>query len=117
MNTETASRPMGDVLIARLCRFTTLDKIALGFVIAFVFAAAAAAALAYIAIGDAPEGRMWNILAEWAALGFVFGVAAPWAACRILHAAGHTARLAWDRRATAQTHAEPIAPFFQGRVA
>ena len=110
MNTETHP------LLSKLCRMTTIDKIALGFAAAFLFAAMAAAALAYVAIGDAPQGRMWNILAEWAGIGFAVGIAAPWAVCRTLHAAGHTARFTYERRA-AQPRAEQIAPFFQGRVA
>jgi hypothetical protein len=114
MNTQTSSR---DALIAKLCRMTAIDRIALGFAVAFLFGVAAAAALAYVAIGDAPQGRMWSFLATWAAIGFGAGIVAPWALCRSLHAGVHMARAARTNRAAREHEAAPLAAFFQGRIA
>jgi hypothetical protein len=114
MNTQTSSR---DALIAKLCRLTAFDKVALAFAVAFLFGVVAVAALAYVAIGDAPQGRMWSIFAGWAALGFGLGIAAPWALCRSLHAGVQVARAVRTNRAARAREAAPLAAFFQGRIA
>lgn len=110
------SRPMGHALRTEICRFTAIDKVALGFAAAFLFVAAAVAICAYVAIGDAPEGRMWAFLLSWAAIGLGASVVVPWALCRALHAATFTARIAWNQRAT-HGEMQPLTPFLQSRAA
>ncbi len=110
----TDEAPIRDVLIATLCRLTAIDRIGLGFAAAFLFLFTAVALTAHLAIGDAPEGRLWGYLFSWAAIGFGIGVAGPWALCRALHAAGHTARLAWKRRERMQ---QTVPGFLHGRMA
>ena len=107
MNTETSY----DVLLTKLCRLTALDKVALTFGAMFLFGALAFAALAYVAIGDAPQDRMWSFLLDYSALGFAVTILAPWAACRSVHAAGHAGRIAWKRRAARTPVMQPLGAF------
>ena len=111
---ETSIR---DVLVKKLCRLTAIDKIAIGFGAAFLFLFAALALTAHIAVGEAPEGRLWGFLFGWASIGFAFGVAGPWALCRTLHAAAHAGRLTWDRRAALMGDTQSLTTLFQGRTA
>jgi hypothetical protein len=113
-----ASSPSIDrPLLARICRVTTLDRVALTFAVLFLFGVAAVAALSFVAIGDAPQGRMWSFLVTYAGLGLGVGIVAPWALCRMLHAAGHAAQISRSRRAERARQAEPLMAFYQGRVA
>jgi hypothetical protein len=116
MHVETSSHSMDHPLVTRLCRFTTLDKVALIFAAIFLFGVAAVATLAAVAIGEAPQGRLWSLLATYAALGLGVGIVAPWALCRMLHAAGHAARFVRERR-VARAQALPPAAFLQSRTA
>jgi len=117
MNAETSSPSMGGPLLDRICRVTTLDKVALGFAGMFLFCVAAFAVLAGIAIGDAPQGRLWSFVIGYAAIGFVGAIVAPWALCRAAHAAAHAARIAREQRTERTTRVEPLAVFMHGRVA
>ena len=114
MTAATSSR---HPLVDKLCRFTALDKVALVFAVAFLFCVATFAALAAVAIGDAPQGRMWGFLATYAVLGLAVGIGAPWALCRMLHAAGHAARFAQARRAARSQEALPLSAFLQSGAA
>ena len=117
MNAETSSPSMGGLLLDQICRFTTLDKVALTFAAVFLFCVAAFALLAGIAIGDAPQGRMWGFVISYAAIGFGGAIVAPWALCRAAHAAGHATRIAREQRTTRTQSIEPLAGFMQGRMA
>ena len=111
-----AEAPAWKALVAEHCRLTMIDRMALGLAGAFAFLAGALAITAYVAIGDAPEARMWGFLVTWAAIGFGVGIAAPWALCRSINVAGHAAQIGWDRRAMRSREAQPMG-FFQGRMA
>jgi len=117
MNAETSSPSMGGPLLDRICRFTILDKVALSFAGMFLFCVVAFALLAGIAIGDAPQGRMWGFVIGYAAIGFGGAILAPWALCRAAHAAGHAIRIAREQHAERTTRVEPLAVFMHGRVA
>lgn len=69
-----------------ICRVTVFDKIAIALVSAFLYIDAGVACCAYLAVGDAPSGRLWAFLAQWALTVFVVLIAAPWALCRTMHA-------------------------------
>ena len=117
MQTNTASHFMDRPLLARICRVTTLDRVAMTFAALFLFGVVAVAALGYAAIGDAPQGRMWSFLTTYAALGFGLAIVTPWALCRMLHAAGHATSIARSRRAERARQGEPMMVLFQGRTA
>jgi len=112
-----ADASMRDVLVAKLCRLTAIDKVAVGFAAAFVFLTVAFAICASFAIGDAPEGRLWGFLLSWAAVGFGTGIVAPWAMCRMLHAAGHAARFVREQRNARPQQNAPLSAFYEGRPA
>lgn len=113
MNTQNSStdRP----LLNRICRVTTLDRVALTFAALFLFGVVAVALLAGVAIGDAPQGRLWSILVSYAGIGFGVAIVAPWVLCRALHAASHAAQITRERRKARP--ADPLAVLLQARVA